>query len=181
MKDGSLSIVKWLAVVLLLSISACLPLTNRTSYNTFNIMPVSVSAADSLNPEIMFSLNRELTSKVYPFVSYLGENGDFAFSVQLFGSGAKKYRSFVLNSMRIESGGKVHFATLDSTFIEFQSFRESDNNRYYKSKYIVALADTVKKPTIRVEYMLVTHNNRREQYSFVRPLYINRYRGLGWY
>ncbi|TGE21439.1 hypothetical protein E5K00_14225 [Hymenobacter aquaticus] len=171
---------KWMLTLIPVLFSACLPYTNRTSYSAHTIMPTTATVADSTQPIVAFDLRRELTSKVYPLVGYLGEKGDFSLSVQLFGAGAKRYNAFVLKSMEIASGGKVHFATADSSFIHFQLFREEDNMRYHKSGYVIALADTVKKPSLRVTYELVS-NNGRKLYEFNGRLSIDRKRGLDGY
>lgn len=168
-------------VIVLIAVPGCIPYTNRTSYNAFNVVPISTTVADSITPIVAFSLNRQLTSKVYPFVGYMGEKGDFSLGVQLYGNAASRYRALVLKSIQIESGGKMHFTSTDSGFVKFQGFRATDNLRYYKSDYVIALNDTVKKATIKAEYDLVTHSNRREQYSLTSSWYMNRKRGLDGY
>ncbi|GAB2773326.1 hypothetical protein HNQ93_000894 [Hymenobacter luteus] len=178
---GQYSIWVRYAIIFVAAITGCIPYTNRTSYNAFNVVPISTTVADSITPIVAFSLNRQLTSKVYPFVGYLGEKGDFSLGVQLYGNAASRYRELVLKSIRVESGGKVHFHITDSSFVKLQGSRATDNMRYYKSDYTIALDDTVKKATIKADYDLITHGNRREQYSLISRWYMDRKRGLDGY
>ncbi len=181
MRTAILKIPIGLLLWMLITNTGCIPYTNRTRYYASNIIATSVTTADTTQPIVAFGLNRQLTSKIYPFIGYLGEKGDFALSVQLYGAGARKYRALLLKSMQIESGGKVHFATTDSAFVQFRSFREVDNNRHYTSEYVVALLDSVKKPFITAEYILVTHRGAREPYTLRRRLDMDGKRGLDGY
>lgn len=182
---------KWLLVVVSVSIVGCVPITNRTSYHAFSVVPApgKSSAAITDVPIVSFGLTRQLTSKIYPFVDYLGEKGDFALSVYLHGIGAKPYQGLILRSAVIESGGRVHFEMRDSAFVRFKppykqygvhALRNEAAGYFYESGYVVALPDSVKRPYLKAEYDLVRWDNGHERRTLYTRCYIDRARGLYW-
>lgn len=191
MKLESLAMSKGLLAVVTMSIAGCLPITNRTNYDAFSVLPAPGTSSATITdvPIVSFGLYRQLTSKTYPFVSYLGEKGDFALSVFLNGVGAKPYRGLILKHAVIESGGRVHFETRDSAFVRFKppykqygvhARHNEEVNYFYQSDYTIALPDSVKRPYLRAEYDLVKQDNTRERQTLHTRFYIDRTRGLEW-
>ena len=174
------SVTKWLLIGSIITSTGCLPYTNRTRYDAFNIMPTQTTTADSTQPIVVFSLNRELTSKVYPLVGYLGEKGDFALGVQLYGAGARPYQGLRLRRLQILSGGQVLFSTTDTAFVQAQPV-QTPEHYYYKSAPVIALADSVIKPSIIADYDLITTDNRRVPQTLSSRWHMDRKRGFDGY
>lgn len=177
---GYANVIKWMATLVTVFAMGCLPYSNRTSYNAFNIRPTTASAADTTHAIVIFNLTRESTQKILPFFYVLGEKGDFRLEVVLYGEGSKRYRTIVLKSIRIESGGRTHFAVADTNFVTKQQSISSSTQRHYTSGYVIALDDSIKKAGFRVKYDLITQDNQREEYTIQRQLHIDRTRGLAW-
>ena len=171
--------------------TGCLPVTNRTSYNSFSVLPAPGKSSATITdvPIVSFGLYRRLTSKIYPFVGYMGEKGDFALGMHLHGVGARPYKGLTLRSAVIESGGKVYFETRDSAFVRYKppykeygvyAHHNEEASYFCESDYTIALPDSVQRPYLRVEYDLVKQNNARERQTLHTRFYINRMRGLDW-
>lgn len=165
----------------------CIPYVKRTSYDAFSSEPTAKGHADITRPVIQFGFHRELINKTYPFVQVLGEKGDFALSIGLRGEGAKPYWALVLQHLQIVAHGKTLFATSDSAFVKevFQSAEAAlinkDDSKYYRSSYVIALDDTLKKPLLQVDYDLIRQDGKRQHEHLHQFMQLDRQRGFTGY
>ena len=160
----------------------CIPFIKQTSYMAFSGEPTAKGHADITRPVIQFGFDREFARRTYPFVQLLGEKGDFALSISLRGEGAKPYRALVLQHLQVVAHGKTLFATSDSAFVKevFQSAEAAlinkDDSKYYRSEYVIALDDTLKKPLLQVDYDLIRQDGKRQHKHLNQTMQLDRRR-----
>jgi hypothetical protein len=175
-------------VLLLLGLCpGCLVYTNRVRYSARTDLP-PVPSRPAVSPvSVIVHLTREPTSGVLPFVFTLGEKGDYSFSVQLHRPTLQPYQGSLIRAFSIASPTGVLFQSHDSTFVQYvpatpypgPSKSHPDSfSRFYKSPYVIALADSSTRLTFTLDYILFTSDGKRESYHLEQPLRVERAKGL---
>lgn len=180
--------VKGLSLLLLLSLcSGCLVYTNRTSYFARTDVSLASTGATLSPVSISVHLQREPTAGVVPFAFTLREKGDYSFSVQFYQPKAQSYQGGVIQSFSIASPTEVLFQSHDSTFVHYvpqepypgpaKPYPDSFS-RFYKTPYVIALADSSNHLNFTLDYILFTIEGKRQAFHLEQPLRVDRDKGV---
>ncbi|WP_035564485.1 hypothetical protein [Hymenobacter sp. IS2118] len=159
---------------------------NRVGYSAQVSAPGATMRPDSTAGGVAVSLQRRATFGYLPLVALFKEKGDYAFSVQFFGA-RPAYQAGVIRRVSIATSAGLLFETQDSAFVRYQPpapypglvrAEQQLPGLFFKSSYLIPLADTIQQVSLTLDYTLLTRNGTREAHRLQVPLKVDRDKGF---